>query len=154
MANAGGGRFVLVLDARKWDGYPTSVCDLNDDGLVDVIAGGPGKEEVTVYLNTTPAAGRYCKLYPRMDKPNWAAIGATVEVFRAGGLDRPGARPYWKEKAHIDATPIHVGLNAAERFDLRVAFPGRAPVDYRNVAAAARLTVLADGRAVAGLKGR
>jgi len=143
--NIGDGVFLNVLKAKKWDAYPTAICDINDDGLVDVVAGGPGKEEITIYLNATAGAGGFCKLYPRMAKPNWAAIGARVEVFRAGHLGRPGARPYQKAKAHIDARPVHIGLGAARAIDLRTVFPGRPALELKNVKANNRLTVSPDG---------
>jgi len=144
--NVGGGTFRQVLAAKKWDAYPTAICDINDDGLVDIVAGGPGKEQITIYLNRTRAAGGSCKLYPRMPRPNWAAIGATVEVFPAGQLGRPGTRPYWTQPAHVDATGVHVGLGKARRIDVRVTFPARGPVAYRNLEAAPRIKLHPDGR--------
>jgi hypothetical protein len=144
--NRGGGDFRRVLEARKWDAYPTVVCDIDDDGLVDVAAGGPGKEEITIYLNRTPGAGRFCKLCPRMPRPNWAAIGATVQVYHAGSLGQPHARPYLAAKANPDGQPIHIGLGKARRMDMRVIFPEQPAIELKNVEAGERLEIFPGGR--------
>ena len=107
--------------------------------------GNPGNN-VTLYLNATPEPGNYCNLYPRLPAPNPFAVGTRVEVFRAGELARAGARPVLAEKAHADATPIHIGLGEAKTFDLRITFPGREPLEVKNVAAQKRLTLTTDGK--------
>ena len=99
--NQGGGSFRRVLKASGWDSDPVVICDINDDGLMDVVIGGPGHHqstEITVYLNGTPNAGNFVKLYPRMDAPNPFAVGTLVEVFAAGDLGKPGPRPYLVER--------------------------------------------------------
>jgi hypothetical protein len=143
-ANLGDGRFSEVQKARGWDSDPVVVCDLNDDDLLDVAIGGPGNN-VTLFLNATPKPGNYCNLYPRMPAPNPFAVGTRVEVFRAGDLNNPEARPMLRAKAHPDSTSIHIGLGEAQTFDLRIAFPGKEPIELKNVAAKQRLTINADG---------
>ena len=83
-----------------------------------------------------------------MSKPNWAAVGATLEVFKAGDLGKAGARAVGVRKASPDATSVHVGLGAATTFDLRVTFPGKEPkiVEYKGLAAGKRWTVTPDGK--------
>lgn len=144
--NLGGGNFKRVVQAGSWE-EPIAIGDFNNDGLLDVAIGGP-KDTVTIYLNETANPGTACRILPRMDKPNPFAVGARVEVFRAGDLDKPGARPFWSEKAHAEATPIHVGLGAATRCDLRVTFPGKEPkvVTHKNVEAKGGLIVHDSGR--------
>jgi hypothetical protein len=143
--NHGGGRFESVLQARGWDANPIAICDLDDDGRLDLAIGGAadddGKLQITLYLNRSEAKGAYCKISPRLEAPNPYAVGSVIEVFRAGELEKPGARPLWIEKAHADATPVHVGLGAAETFDLRVTSPGGKTVTARGVAANRSLIV-------------
>ena len=143
--NLGGGQFRQVLKARGWT-EPVAVCDINDDGLMDVCVGGPG-DDITVYLNEIPHPGNFCNLYPRMDEPNPYAVGARVQVFRAGQLGQPGARPILDEKAHPDGTPIHVGLGRERKFDVRVTFPGKAqkPVERQHVKAGKKIRITPDG---------
>ena len=143
----GGGDFAELLTVASGWVDAVAVCDINNDGLTDVCVGGPG-DAITVYVNRTPSPGDYCDVFPRMDKPNWCAAAASVEAFKAGDLGKPGARPFVSEKAHPDATPIHVGLASAKTFDLRVTFPGKQPtkVEIRNVEAKHRLSVTPDGK--------
>lgn len=146
--NLGEGVFRQVLRARGWV-EPVAVCDLDGDGLMDVVIGTTGKDkstEVTLYLNRTAKAGHYCKLYPRMDAPNPYAVGTLVEVFRPGELGKPGAKPFLVEKAHPDATPVHVGLGNETHFDLRVTFPAKPPLELRNVETAPHIEIRPDGR--------
>jgi hypothetical protein len=147
--NRGSGDFRLVTQAETWDGEPVAVCDIDDDGLLDVCVGGPG-DTVTIFLNRTARAGNFGRLYPRMARPNPYAVGTKLEVFRAGGLGRPGVRPVLTDHAHPDATPVHVGLGAATAFDLRVTFPGKVPrvVEHRGLPARRRIEVSPDGKVV------
>lgn len=147
--NRGEGNFTKVLQAGGWDSAPVCIVDMNGDGLIDLAIGGPGHHdstEITLYLNETPNPGNYCNIHLRMDAPNPYAIGALVEVYAAGELGKPGARPFLAENAHHDATAVHVGLGRAEAFDLRVTFPGKPPVELRNVAAKKRLQIAPDGQ--------
>jgi len=149
LANLGNGQFAELHKAKGWDSDPVAVCDLNDDDLLDVAIGGP-RNNVTLFLNTTPKPGNYCNLYPRLPAPNPFAVGTRVEVFRAGELGKPGARPMLAENAHADSTPIHIGLGEAKAFDLRITFPGKEAIEVRNVIAQERMTITADGKLKAG----
>ena len=146
--NAGNGEFVELQKARGWDSDPVEICDLNDDGLPDVAIGGPGNS-ITLYINESKG-GNFCNIYARMEKPNWAAAGAVVEVFKAGELGKDGARAILREKVRSDATPVHVGLGEAKRFDLRVTFPAapgaaKRSLEIKGVEARPRLTVTPGG---------
>lgn len=144
-ANLGDGQFEVLHKVQGWDSDPVVVCDLNDDGLLDVAIGGPGNQ-VTLYLNTTSKPGHVCRLYPRLPAPNVYAVGTRVEVFRAGTLGQPGGRPILVEDAHPDATPIAIGLGTQKSFDLRVTFPGKEALELKKVEASDRLRVTPDGK--------
>lgn len=144
-ANLGNGRFEVLHKVQGWDSDPVVVCDLNDDGLLDVAIGGPGNQ-ITLYLNTTPTTGNAYHLYPRLPAPNVYAVGTRVEVFRAGTLGKAGSRPVLIETAHPDATPIHIGLGREYQFDMRVTFPGRKPLELKHVEANNRLRITPDGK--------
>ena len=143
-ANLGDGVFEPIHKLQGWDSDPVAICDLNDDGLVDVASGGPGNQ-VTLLVNTTARPGNGCRLYLRMPAPNHYAVGTRVEVFRAGALKKGGARPGRVELAPPDATPIHLGLGNAKQFDLRVTFPGHQPREWQNVEVKNRLQITPEG---------
>ena len=143
--NLGKCRFERVVQAGSWE-EPVAIADFNNDGLLDAAIAGP-RDTITIYLNQTAAAGKACRILPRMDKPNPFAAGARVEVFRAGELGKPGVKPFWSEAAHADGSPIHIGLGGAEAFDLRVTFPGKDAVEHKGVALQPAVQVTPDGKA-------
>jgi len=148
-ANEGDGAFSQPLrDNGTWiDG--ALICDLNNDGLLDLAVGCDRDKEprIEVFLNTCPNPGRYVDVFPRMAKPNWAAVGARIEVFKADDLGKKDSRPMWKEDAHMDATPVRVGLGTASTFDLRVTFPGKEPkvLELKGLEPKGKLTVTPEG---------
>lgn len=149
--NLGKGEFALVVESKGWDADPLVLRDMNDDGLVDLVIGGAGeKENIGIFLNRTPNAGRHCALNLRMDAPNVYAVGTTVEVFHAGDVKRAGAKPWFKSEVGTDGSPMHIGLGEATTFDLRVAFPGKPVVELSNVKAAPKLTINPAGVQAAG----
>jgi hypothetical protein len=145
--NRGNGDFTQTLALGGcWDNNPIVIADLDNDGRTDLAIGGSANpavraKEITIYLNRTKDAGNFIKIAPRMPAPNPFAVGAVVEVFRAGDLDRKGALPILVEKAHSDATPVHAGLGQGGTCDLRVTFPGGKVVTASGVAANTRVTV-------------
>jgi hypothetical protein len=146
-ANLGDGIFELIHQLKGWDSDPVATCDLNDDGLVDLAIGGPG-DQVSLLVNTTEHPGNGSRLYMRMAAPNHHAVGAKLELYRAGGL-KEGARPIRIEAAPHDATPIHLGLGKDRTCDLRATFPGHEPRDWPNVELAERSTLTPQGIAPA-----
>ncbi|MCZ7644633.1 MAG: VCBS repeat-containing protein [Planctomycetota bacterium] len=141
-----GGVFRKVLAAGGWDANPVVICDIDNDGLLDVCIGGP-KNTITLYRSSSPKAGRYVKVYPRMTKPNPFAVGAKVEVFKAGALADPAAKPLFAGMARPDGQPVHAGLGSTESVDVRVTFPGaeKKVVEGKGLAANGAWKVALDG---------
>ena len=142
--NRGGGAFRLWHKMGGWCDS-VAVCDVDGDGRINVVIGGPGND-ITIVAGPEGAPGHFCNVYVRMARPNWTAAGAKVEVFRAGTLGKAGARPILIERAHADATPVHVGLGKAEKFDLRVTFPSGKRIERKGIEAAPKLKVTAGGK--------
>lgn len=145
--NLGGGEFKVLHKTGGWDADPVAICDIDNDGLMDVCVGGPA-ETITIFLNRSPNPGNGCSIIPRMEKPNPYAVGTKLEFFKAGELGKAGARPLKTEWAHSNGTPIHIGLGKENAFDLRATFPGKEPkaVELKGVAAKPKLKVTPDGK--------
>jgi hypothetical protein len=155
--NQGDGVFAPVLEESGWDADPLVLRDIDDDGRVDVIIGGAkAKENIGIFLNRTPRPGNYCQLRLRMKPPNVYAVGTRVEIYAAGTLSAESNQtdgslfPRLAAVAPRDGSPIHVGLGSAAHFDLRVNFPGGAPLVLRNVPAKEKLTMRPEGIASTG----
>ncbi|MCW8131692.1 MAG: CRTAC1 family protein [Planctomycetota bacterium] len=144
--NVGKGEFKSLAKTGAWDADPVSICDIDHNGLMDVCVGGPA-ETITIFLNQSPNPGHGVQIYPCMDKPNPFAVGARVEIFRAGDLDKPGARPVASAWANSNGLPVHAGLGKDAAFDLKIVFPGKEPrtVALKGLAADRRLKVTPDG---------
>ena len=122
--------------------------DINGDGRLDLAIGektADGIGSITIYINASRNPGNCANLHLRMDSPNPYAVGTLVEVWKAGALGTVGARPLRVERAHADATPIHVGLGQATHMDLRVTFPGKKALEMKTVAARENITLRPDG---------
>ena len=146
--NQGNGAFASVLSESGWDADPLVLRDIDEDGRVDVIIGGAKtKENIGIFLNRTPDVGRFCQLHLRMPSPNVYAVGTHVEVFAAGALEKSewtAAAPFAADGPR-DGSPIHIGLGQAEKFDVRVTFPGKTPLVLRDVAVKAKMTMTPEG---------
>ena len=141
------GDFTTVLEMRGWDANPVVIADLDGDGRLDLAVGGGTTNEdrkfsITLYLNRTQSTGHFANILPRMAAPNPFGVGAVIEVFAPGTLGQPQARPLLIEKAHCDATPVHVGLGKLETFDLRVTSPRGQTLEAKGLKA--DQTVIAD----------
>lgn len=134
-----------MLKSRGWDADPLVLGDFNDDGRVDVMIGGSGdKENVGIFVNETPSAGNFCKLHVRMPSPNTYGVGTQVAIYSHGELFKKGARARRIESAPLDGSPIHIGLGTETKFDIRVTFPGRRPMESTNVQAAPSIRIAPD----------
>jgi hypothetical protein len=144
--NEGKGSFKMIISLTGcWDSNPIAIADLDNDGRMDLVIGGSqdkdSRKDITIYRNSTRSAGHYLKIQPRMPAPNPYAVGALVEVFGPNEMGRANALPYFVEKAHADATPIHVGLGSRKSCDVRVTFPGGKVVLTRDVRADQTVTI-------------
>ena len=144
--NRGDGDFAEVLTiANCWDSNPIALADFDRDGRVDLAVGvrpeksSPG--DIHLFLNRTPETGHYLSIAPRDSAPNPFAVDAVIEVYAAGELGKDGAKPVAVEKAHIDGTPVHVGVGEHTRCDIRVVFPGGATAVRENLAVDRRVTI-------------
>lgn len=151
--NGGSGEFFATQKGGAWiDGI--AICDINNDGLLDLVVGCQKDKEprVEVFLNACAQPGHYADLYLRMEKPNWAAVGAKVEVFRAGELGKEGAKPFRIDSARAQGTPVHLGVGDAKTFDARVTFPGSTPkaVELKGLEAQGKITVTPNGAEAGG----
>ena len=115
-----------IVDFAKARG--AAVVDLNRDGLLDIVQ-VVRRENVRIWRNvgggdaTTPTPlGGWIAVVPDQDGPNHDAIGAWVAV-RSG--DRLREREVIVGGGHASGqlVPIHFGLGAAERAEVRVTWP-------------------------------
>jgi hypothetical protein len=147
--NLGGGKF---RDVSKESGLgealqsdsPSAAGDFDNDGRVDVLVvtadRGPG-----LFRNTTAGGNHWLKVKLRGPRGNREAAGAQVTVYAAGKLgDRKAILGY---QERIVATefrtpcPLHFGLGANQKCDVRVVFPGGQTVERKGVASDATVTV-------------
>ncbi|QDU99002.1 FG-GAP repeat domain-containing protein [Lignipirellula cremea] len=141
--NLGDGDFREVMQVKGWDSNPAVICDINQDGLLDVVVGGPTRTDIAVFLNKTVDAGHAAWITPRMSGPNPFAVDAILSVYPAGDLQRPHAQALHTAKARWDGMPVHVGLGELKAYDLRIVFPDGTQVERTNVPADERVVVTA-----------
>ncbi|KPL01479.1 MAG: hypothetical protein AMK75_04755 [Planctomycetes bacterium SM23_65] len=115
------GRFELVLKTNATSGQ--AVADLNNDGLLDVVASGAkGTRGIHVYLNETKAPGHWLAVRLKGHAANPFAVNAVVEAYLPGKLGVADAR-LARANATPDGLPVHLGLGRLDVVDLRVKLP-------------------------------
>lgn len=145
--NLGGGAFKPLNTVTGWDADPVSVCDINNDGLLDVCVGGP-EETVTILLNQTAKPGNGCLISVRATAPNPFATGTKLECFHSGDMGKPNARPFRTATIQSDGQPVQVCVAQETHFDLRAVFSGKdgKTVELKNIEAKGRWTLTPDGK--------
>jgi len=144
--NRGQGQFAEVLKLKNcWDSNPIVLADFDADGRMDLAVGvlpekdSPG--DIHLFLNRTEGVGHHLRILPRMPAPNPFAVGAVVEVFAAGEPKSQSPQLLLSQKAHLDGSPVHVGLGARTACDVRVLFPGSMVIERKNVPVDRPITV-------------
>lgn len=113
--------------------------DLNADGLLDLVVVNR-HVAMELYQNVTEGAGQWLSVAPVQDGVNRFVVGAFVEL-RAGGR-------VWTQEITVGgghaggvAGPLHFGLGAVDRVDLRVVWPDGSVTEQSGVVAGQQLRV-------------
>jgi hypothetical protein len=134
----GGGRFKLVQRTNaSWGQF---VADLDNDGLLDVVAANDRLPGVHVWKNVSTGAGSYLRVLLKGAGKNPFAANAVVEVFPTGSLGKNDKR-LGKCVAGADGLPLHFGLAKLDKVDLKVTFADGKVVQKKNVKPNETLTV-------------
>lgn len=120
------------------------LADLNADGRLDIVVVNR-RVPIEIWENQTPGAGNWLAVALHGAGGNTQGVGAWVEL-RANG--RVQAREVTVGGGHVSGQflPLHFGLGAAERAELRIIWPGKAPSDWVEVPAGGLVTFGPDGR--------
>lgn len=111
-----------------------AVVDLNQDGRLDLLVVNR-RAPMEVWQNVTPGTGHWLAVDLREPGANSRAIGAFVELRLPDGSLKTQEHTVGGGHASGDASPLHFGLGAAEKVDLRIVWPGGASSDWTPVAA-------------------
>ena len=120
-----------------------AVVDLNKDGLLDLLVVNR-RAPLEIWQNTTEAAGHWLAIDLRDSGPNSRAVGAFVEIRLADGKIQTQEHTVGGGHASGDASPLHFGLGAADRVDLRVIWPDGLASDWTPTATNMTLRVSRD----------
>jgi hypothetical protein len=69
-----------------YGGYATVACDLNNDGLLDLLVANNGAPGVQLFQNTSPSTGHYISFHLEGVESNRDALGAKIEVHTEAGI--------------------------------------------------------------------
>jgi hypothetical protein len=124
-------------DDRYWVTGATG--DMDCDGRVDVFVVAIAPDQPSLLLRNETPSGHWLGISIG-SKPH-PAVGTLVEVFKAGGIDRPDDLLLHQEVttdvgyAGGAAPVVHAGLGDVTKVDVRITTPGAdAPVVLRDVA--------------------
>jgi len=126
----GGGRFKLIQRTNaSWGQF---LADLDNDGLLDVVAANDRLPGVHVWKNVSTGTGAYLRVLLKGTGKNPFAANAVVDVFQAGSLGKKDKR-LGTRVAGADGLPLHLGLGKHEEVDLKVTFAGGKTMEKRGV---------------------
>jgi hypothetical protein len=120
-------------------GRGASLADLNRDGRLDLMVVNR-RAAAELYQNVTEDAGNWVSVRLSQDRPNRAAVGAWVEL-------RIGEAVQMQEVTvgggHVSGRsgPLHFGLGAAEKAELRVLWPDGTASAWQPVSASEEVEV-------------
>ncbi len=119
-----------------------ALVDLNGDGSLDLVVTNRYKA-ARVWRNSAEGAGNWIAVRLQQPGGNHAAVGAWVEVRTAAGIQR---REHTVGGGHAGGQwgPLHFGLGAAERAEVRVEWPRRGWGPWTKVSANRVLTIKPD----------
>lgn len=100
-----------------------ALVDFDGDGRLDLVVVNR-RAPMELWQNQSADAGNWLSLDLQMSGPNTRAIGAWVEV-RANGQVQAREVTVGGGHAGGQAGPLHIGLGASERAEVRVLWPGR-----------------------------
>ena len=125
------GRFELTLKTNATSGQ--AVADLNNDGLLDVVASGALRSTgIHVWLNETKDPGHWLVVTLKGPGANPFAVNAVVEAWLPGKVGVADAR-LARAQAAADGLPVHLGLGRLDTVDLRVTLESGQVTTLRNV---------------------
>lgn len=131
------GRFVEMADkagvASTARSRGAGIADLNGDGLLDIVVVNR-RAGMEIWQNVSTETGNWISIDLRQPAPNTRAIGSTVTVRTAAGMQ---TREVTIGGGHVSGSliPIHFGLGAAISAEFQITWPDGATTEWIPVAA-------------------
>lgn len=147
--NLGGGKF---QDVTKSSGLPLKVLkesnncvgDFDADGRVDLLL-ITASQGIGLFHNETQTSNGWLKVKLEGPRGNPEGAGAQVTIFSEGKMGAKTALLGYQEKiVSTDfrmANPLHFGLNANKKCDVRTLFPDGKVVEIRSVSSGTTVVV-------------
>jgi hypothetical protein len=99
-----------------------ALVDLNADGRLDLVVVNR-RAPLELWENVTPGTGRWLSVTVLQDGPNRNAVGGWVELRDPSGRIQTQEITVGGGHAGGQAGPLHFGLGAADKADIRVIWP-------------------------------